>query len=99
MKSFVAGPSEKALLAELRAALDERNVRYEVVPSVADAFAEADVIYMERRNDAIVLHSLPRMDESPIEVDLTRHARYWEEAHNGVVMRMAMLCLVLGAME
>ena len=50
-----------------------------------------------RRADAIVLHSLPRMDELPTEVDATRHARYWAEAFNGVVMRMALLALVLGA--
>ena len=48
---------------------------------------------------AIVLHSLPRMDELPDEVDATRHARYWEEAFNGVVVRMALLALVLGKME
>jgi aspartate carbamoyltransferase catalytic subunit len=51
------------------------------------------------KSDAIVLHSLPRMDELPADVDSTRHARYWEEAFNGVVMRMALLALVLGAME
>src|SRR5512145_364506 len=48
---------------------------------------------------AIVLHSLPRMDELPTDVDATRHARYWQEAFNGVVMRMALLALVLGALE
>ena len=51
------------------------------------------------RPQAIVLHSLPRMDELPPDVDATRHARYWSEAYNGVVMRMALLALVLGAME
>jgi aspartate carbamoyltransferase catalytic subunit len=51
------------------------------------------------KQDAIVLHSLPRMDELPVEVDDTRHARYWIEAFNGVVVRMALLALVLGAME
>jgi aspartate carbamoyltransferase catalytic subunit len=49
--------------------------------------------------DCIILHSLPRMDELLEEVDYTRHARYWAEAFNGVVMRMALLSLVLGAME
>jgi aspartate carbamoyltransferase catalytic subunit len=49
--------------------------------------------------DSIVLHSLPRMDELLEEVDATRHARYWEEAFNGVVMRMAILASVLGATE
>jgi aspartate carbamoyltransferase catalytic subunit len=51
------------------------------------------------KQDAIVLHSLPRMDELPVDVDATRHARYWIEAFNGVVMRMALLALVLGAVE
>jgi aspartate carbamoyltransferase catalytic subunit len=51
------------------------------------------------KSDAIILHSLPRMDELPPDVDGTRHARYWEEAFNGVVMRMALLALVLGATE
>ena len=49
------------------------------------------------KSDAIVLHSLPRMDELPADVDDTRHARYWSEAFNGVVVRMALLALVLGA--
>jgi len=49
--------------------------------------------------DAILLHSLPRMDEIPTDVDGTRWSRYWQEAFNGVVMRMALLTLVLGKME
>jgi len=51
------------------------------------------------KSDAIILHSLPRMDELPPDVDATRYARYWQEAFNGVVMRMALLSLVLGAVE
>jgi aspartate carbamoyltransferase catalytic subunit len=51
------------------------------------------------KSDAIILHSLPRMDELPQDVDSTRHARYWVEAFNGVAMRMALLALVLGAVE
>ena len=35
----------------------------------------------------------------PPDVDSTRHARYWFEAFNGVVMRMALLAAVLGAAE
>ena len=51
------------------------------------------------KSDAILLHSLPRMDEIPVDVDGTRWSRYWEEGFNGVVMRMALLALVLGEME
>jgi aspartate carbamoyltransferase catalytic subunit len=53
----------------------------------------------QAKADSIILHSLPRMDELLEEVDATRHARYWAEAFNGVVMRMALLALILGAME
>jgi len=49
--------------------------------------------------DSIILHSLPRMDELPMDVDGTRHARYWIEAGNGVILRMALIALVLGRAE
>ncbi len=58
-----------------------------------------ELLARKAKSDAIVLHSLPRMDELPPDVDATRHARYWIEAFNGVVMRMALLSLVLGAVE
>jgi len=35
------------------------------------------------KSDAIILHSLPRMDELPADVDSTRHARYWEASEPG----------------
>ncbi len=51
------------------------------------------------QSHSIILHSLPRMDELPPDVDTTRHARYWQEAYYGVVMRMGLLALIMGAME
>jgi aspartate carbamoyltransferase catalytic subunit len=39
------------------------------------------------------------MDEIPCNVDITRWSRYWQEAFNGVVIRMTLLALVLGATE
>jgi len=58
-----------------------------------------DLLFNKAKSDAILLHSLPRMDEIPADVDITKWSRYWQEAFNGVVMRMALLALVLGAME
>jgi aspartate carbamoyltransferase catalytic subunit len=58
-----------------------------------------ELLSTKAKPDAILLHSLPRMDEIPPDVDITRWSRYWQEAYNGVVMRMALLALVLGAME
>lgn len=58
-----------------------------------------ELLETKAKSDAILLHSLPRMDEIPPDVDQTKWARYWQEGFNGVVMRMALLALVLGAME
>ncbi len=58
-----------------------------------------ELLTNKAKSDAILLHSFPRMDEIPTDVDITRWSRYWQEAFNGVVMRMALLGLVLGAME
>ena len=58
-----------------------------------------ELLATKAKSDAILLHSLPRMDEIPTDVDITRWSRYWQEAYNGVVMRMALLALILGAME
>jgi len=58
-----------------------------------------ELLATKAKSDAILLHSLPRMDEIPSDVDITRWSRYWQESFNGVVMRMALLALVLGAME
>lgn len=44
----------------------------------------------------IILHPLPRNYELPVEVDSSPHARYFEQANNGVPLRMALLALVLG---
>jgi aspartate carbamoyltransferase catalytic subunit len=57
------------------------------------------LLFEKAKADAIVLHSLPRMDELTPDVDTTRHQRYWVEAYNGVLMRMALLSLILGAFE
>ncbi len=58
-----------------------------------------ELLRAEAKRSSIILHSLPRMDELPSDVDATRHQRYWVEAFNGVPLRMALLSLVLGAAE
>jgi len=49
------------------------------------------------KKDMIVLHPLPRIDEISSEVDSTSHARYFQQVWNGIVARMALLALILGA--
>lgn len=77
---------------------DERSGK-EVGLTPANYKITRELLSTKAKADAILLHSLPRMDEVPGDVDVTRWARYWQEAFNGVVIRMALLALVLGAME
>jgi aspartate carbamoyltransferase catalytic subunit len=58
-----------------------------------------DLLRRRAKPGAIVLHSLPRMDELPCDIDDTRHGRLWIQAFNGVALRMALLSMVLGAVE
>ena len=53
----------------------------------------------DAKKGMIIMHPLPRVDEIADEVDSTSHARYFQQVWNGVVMRMALLALVLGATE
>ncbi len=77
-----------------------RDVRGEEVELTPDNYKiTRELLANKAKSDAILLHSLPRMDEIPLDVDITRWSRYWQEAFNGVVMRMALLSLVLGKME
>jgi len=77
---------------------DERSGK-DVGMTPANYKITRELLEKKAKSDAILLHSLPRMDEIPPDVDITHWSRYWQEAFNGVVMRMALLALVLGAME
>lgn len=53
----------------------------------------------EAKDDLIILHPLPRIDEISAEVDNTSYARYFQQVWNGIVLRMALLALILGAVK
>lgn len=88
---------EPVVQADYTKGRDERGEEVGMTPAAYKVTRE--MLRDKAKPDSIILHSLPRMDELPTEVDATRHARYWTEAFNGVVMRMALLALVLGAVE
>ena len=51
------------------------------------------------KKDAIVMHPLPRVDEINPDVDSTGHAKYFKQAWYGVLTRMTLISLVLGALS
>jgi len=53
----------------------------------------------EAKKDLIIMHPLPRVDEIAAEVDATPYARYFQQVGNGIVVRMALLALILGAVD
>ena len=47
------------------------------------------------KDDAIILHPLPRLDEISTDVDKTKQAKYFEQAEYGKFTRAALLGLIL----
>ncbi len=76
-----------------------RQEKQEVYAHTAANYQVTSEVMKRAKSSSIILHSLPRRDELLPEVDDSRHARYWQEAYNGVVMRMALLSSVLGVWE
>jgi aspartate carbamoyltransferase catalytic subunit len=76
-----------------------RQEKQEVYARTSDKYQVTSEVMTRAKSSSVILHSLPRRDELLPEVDDSRHARYWQEAYNGVVMRMALLSSVLGAWE
>ena len=87
---------EPVVQPDYTASRQEKQDEYGLTPANYQITRE---VMKKAKGDSIVLHSLPRMDELLPEVDQLKHARYWQEAYNGVVMRMALLASVLGVME
>jgi aspartate carbamoyltransferase catalytic subunit len=88
---------EPVVQADYTRSRDERSGETGLTP--VEYKITLDLLRSRAKRDAIVIHSLPRMDELSEDVDESRYQRYWVEAFNGVVMRMALLSLVLGAVE
>jgi len=63
---------------------------------VKDAFILDSDVLSKLKKKSIIMHPLPRVNEISKEVDLSPHARYFEQAKNGIPVRMALICLVSG---
>lgn len=48
------------------------------------------------KKGSIIIHPLPRVNEISTEVDDDPRAKYFEQVKNGVAVRMALICMVLG---
>ena len=63
---------------------------------VADVYKLDASDLVEAKKEMIIMHPLPRVNELHPNVDSTEHAKYFQQAFNGVPTRMALLCRGLG---
>jgi aspartate carbamoyltransferase catalytic subunit len=77
----------------------ERFPDQEEYEKIKGVYRISSATLQNAKSNLIVLHPLPRVDEVTSDVDYTPYARYFKETWYGLVTRMALLCLVLGAIE
>ncbi|ADB58176.1 aspartate carbamoyltransferase [Archaeoglobus profundus] len=73
----------------------ERFPDEEEYKKVAGSYRITAETLKRAREDLIIMHPLPRVDEIDVSVDKTKHAKYFDQAFYGVPVRMAILCEVL----
>ena len=74
----------------------ESDLRYEILDTIASG--EFATVGRARDRDLGREVAVKQIHDQYL-ADPRQLARYWQEAYNGVVMRMALLALVLGKME
>ena len=96
------------ILEDFRDCLDKIDVFYmtriqkERFPDIEDYQKVKGVYVINKENilgkckeDMIILHPLPRVDEISTDLDETKHALYFKQAKNGIPIRQAMMMKVL----
>ena len=96
------------ILSDFRDCLDKSDVFY-MTRIQKERFLDVDeyeklkgVYIINKKNiigkckeDMIILHPLPRVDEISTDLDSTKHALYFKQAKNGIPIRQAMMLKVL----
>ncbi len=102
----LSGALETATLEEAAATCDvlyvtrvqkERFGDLREYEAVKGAFVVDAALLARTKSRAIVMHPLPRVDEVAPDVDGLPAAKYFDQARNGVPVRMAVLATLLGA--
>ena len=96
------------ILEDFRDCLDKIDVFYmtriqkERFPDIEDYEKVRGIYVINRENiegkckdDMIILHPLPRVDEIDTNLDNTKYALYFKQAKNGIPVRQAMMMAVL----
>ena len=60
-----------------------------------DAYILKEEMLRNAKKNLKILHPLPRVNEIDRAIDHTSHAYYFQQAQNGLYVRMALLSLIL----
>lgn len=77
----------------------ERFFNEEEYVKLKDSYVLCKDKLTNAKNDLLVLHPLPRVNEISYDVDSDSRAKYFDQAKLGVYARMALMALVLGVIE
>lgn len=91
----LAAASEQADVLYMTRIQAERFGDPEEYRKVAGTYRVTPALLSKAKKGLIVMHPLPRVDEIHPDVDAGPHARYFQQAANGVPVRMALLRAVL----
>ncbi|MBR1877279.1 MAG: aspartate carbamoyltransferase [Lachnospiraceae bacterium] len=94
-------------ITKLEDAMDKLDILYMTRVQKERFFNEEDYVRLKdyyildmkkmelARDDMIVLHPLPRVNEIAVEVDNDPRAKYFEQVQYGMYIRMALICMLL----
>lgn len=106
-EEFLEGLGGDITFASLSEVIEEVDVLYitriqkerfpdeEEYRKVAGSYKITAKMLERAKDDLIIMHPLPRVDEIHVSVDSTKHAKYFQQAFYGVPVRMAILSEVL----
>lgn len=63
---------------------------------VKDSYLLKEDMLFRARGNMKILHPLPRVNEIEYSIDDTKYAYYFQQAHNGLFARQALICDALG---
>jgi aspartate carbamoyltransferase catalytic subunit len=74
---------------------DGDSAVYEQVIKESERFNVNSELLSVMKKDSIIMHPLPRVTEISYSVDKDPRARYFEQAENGLFVRMALLKMII----
>jgi len=87
--------SEVEVIYATRIQKERFGERIDLYEKAKDRYIIDQQVLRVMREDAVIMHPLPRVSEIKPEVDYDRRAAYFRQAQNGLYIRMALLKMIL----